>query len=81
MLKSGLYWLGVGYVVVVPLTTIVGYSRFESTKLILGLSDISIFEHFGTLGISVQACLLGVVLALTVGCYWGLGDVYIFGRR
>jgi len=76
VVRSALHWLGIGFVIVVPLTAIIGWVRYERTKYILGLSSVSIHDFFGSLGVTVQAWLLGVVLALTVGCYWSLGDYY-----
>ena len=70
--------MGIGYAVVVPLTIGVGWTRYENTKLILGLSDASLHEHFGHLGVTIQASLLGAVLVLTVVSYWSLGDYYVF---
>jgi hypothetical protein len=49
-------------------------------KLILGLSDINLKDQVGSIGVIVQAVLLGAVLALTAGSYWALGDYYIFGN-
>lgn len=77
VIRRSLYWLCLGYVLVVPATTIVGWLRYERTKHILGLSNISIHGFFGSLGVTIQAALLGIVLALTVGCYWSLGDYYL----
>lgn len=76
MISLALYILGLCYVLVVPMTVLVGWLRFERTKHILGLSKVDIHEHFGSLGVFIQAGLLGCVLLFTVGCYWSLGDYY-----
>jgi len=78
VLKTVVYWLGIGYAVVVPLTIVVGWVRYEKTKTILSLPDASLHQHFGHLGVTIQACLLGAVLVITVVSYWSLGNYYIF---
>lgn len=75
-ISLALYSLGLCYVLVVPLTVVVGWLRYERTKHILGLSKVDIHEYFGSLGVVIQAALLGSVLVFTVGCYWSLGDYY-----
>ena len=76
-IHKSLRLLGMGYVVVVPITCVVGWLRFERTKYILGLSDASLHDFFGTLGVVVQAWLLGAVLALTIGVYWNSANYYL----
>ena len=80
LMKQALRWLGNGFILVIPLTAIVGWIRYERTKHILSLSSVSIHHFFGNLGVNVQAWLLGVVLILTVGIYITLGNYYIFSR-
>jgi len=77
-IKAALHWLGIGYALVVPLTTICGWIRYERTKTILGLSDGALNGLFGSIGVAVQAALLGAIFVLTVGCYASLGEYYIF---
>ena len=78
ILKEVVYWLGIGYAVVVPLTIVVGWVRYEKTKAVLALSDSRIHEHFGHLGVKLQACTLGIVLLMTIVSYSSLGRYYIF---
>ena len=80
LIKGALHWLGIGFILVIPLTAVVGWIRYERTKHILSLSSVSIHHFFGNLGVNVQAWLLGVVLTLTVGIYITLGNYYIFSR-
>ena len=80
LISDALWWLGIFYALVVPLTTVVGWVRYERTKYILGLSDFAIHDFFGTLGVTVQAVLLGAVFFLTIVSYLALGDYYIFSR-
>ena len=79
-LKKALHWLGIGYALVVPLTTLCGWVRYERTKAILGLSDSALHNYFGSLGVAVQAALLCVIFSLTVGVYGSLGEYYVFNR-
>ena len=79
--RSAIVTLGVGYAVLVPLTVVLGWFRFERTKIILGLSDVNLHEYFGSIGIALQASVLGVVLAMTVGVYCVLGEYFIFQKN
>jgi len=78
VLRKALYGLALGYLVIIPLTVVVGWFRFERTKHILNLSSSLVRDYFGNIGVAVQATLLGAIFLLTVGCYWGLG-FYYFG--
>ena len=80
ILKEVVYWLGIGYAVVVPLTIVVGWVRYERTKAVLALPDTSLHEHFGHLGVKLQAFILGIVLLMTVVSYSSLGRYYIFNN-
>ena len=77
VIRNALYWLMNAYAVVVPLTTIVGYIRYERTKRILGLAEITLHDYFGGIGVTIQAWLLGIVLLVTLGCYISLGYYYM----
>mmetsp|Transcript_42534 Transcript_42534/g.113590 ORF Transcript_42534/g.113590 Transcript_42534/m.113590 type:complete len:182 (+) Transcript_42534:1072-1617(+) len=80
-IHRSLRYLGMGYVVIVPITCIVGWLRFERTKYILGLTDASLHDFFGTLGVVIQAWLLGAVLCLTIGVYWNSASYYMSNLR
>jgi len=67
------YFIGCAVIFAVPVTSAVGFVRYNQTKSILLLPDIDITLKFGSVGVVTQACLLGVILVLSSIVYVSFG--------
>ena len=72
-LRPWLYWCGFMFMLCVTLTVVVGIVRWRATARIFEMADEDAFAHFGSVGVNLQAALLGMVLVVTAFGYLVVG--------
>ena len=61
------------FMLCVTLTVVVGIVRWRATARIFEMADEDAFAHFGSVGVNLQAALLGMVLVVTAFGYLVVG--------